>query len=71
MSATQSITVRTEEAPNQAELAPWMILIGTAIGALIIFLIVRRRIIARQHPKKERHIEVDITPESSTDTQQR
>lgn len=64
MSSTQSITVQTEEVPGNADWAPWLVLLGTAIGALIVFLIVRRRIIARQHPRKERHIEVDITPDS-------
>lgn len=63
MSAPQSITLQTEDVPGNADMVPWLVLLGTAIGALIILLIVRRRIIARQHPRRERHLEVDITPD--------
>ena len=63
MAATEIIAVPTDDVPDSAEMVPWLILVGTVIAALIILLIVRRRIIARQHPRKERHIEVDITPD--------
>jgi hypothetical protein len=44
------------------------IIIGTAIGALILFLIARRWLIARRRAAEKGHLEVDLSkPDSPSD----